>query len=1016
MAAQDLLDALIADLGAAQPERDDPRLDPVHAPLDDRDTTALLAGARALAARLRHYPLKAGEPIGDWSAYFPAGSREALAELVARDDGRVPPHLALLIAFLKLAARPQALLNGFAGAHLQFQMQRALGFRPRPPLPDRAHLVLELKKGATTVPVDESHVFSAGKDLAKVEQLFRPVRRALVGRARVQRLVTIARSGDDLRFAPVADSADGLGAPLASTEPRWPPFGRPGLPSAPVGFAVASATLRLAEGERQVQLVLRLAGLEAGIDAAALAASFEAHVSVPEGWSGPWPLSGSAAAGTVTLSFSLPADAPPLVDHDPAVHGQPFPAGLPVVQLLLRDGGPLRYAALSGLTLRSAQVVVRVTGVRGLVLENDQSALDPKKAFLPFGAQPVLGARFFIGCPEALAKRLTALSVRLVWQGAPADLEAWYAGYAGAWRLRDGVSATLGWQDASGVPRSTPPVTLLPRYAAATTLSIDAPGLAAPVRGLQALTLQSGGLAGLLQLQRERFRRPSLGAAQTAARTAGPTTAPTAAPRAGFVTVTLQEDLLHGEFRRASMTAATASTPGIVNEPYTPKVQDITLDYGAQSDQSGIDDPALASLTDTDLQFFHVDALGVAREHRWLATQRPWSAQGGVTLLPSHTAAGELLIGIDGLAGAAAGQELSLLLQVAEGSADPEAPAQTLQWSVLADNAWRTLGPGELVLDTTRALRSSGLVTVVLPRETSTEHTLAPAGLVWLRATVPAAPRAACDLVGVHANAIEVQFADQGNDPARLASPLPAGSLTKLKTAVAAIKSVAQPYASFGGALIEDDTALARRAAERLRHRNRALTGWDWERLVLQEFPQVYRAKCIPHASASSWLAAGHVMLVVVPDLRNRNAVDPLQPRVDLDTLERIREFVSARCGMQLRFTVRNPRYRAVQLDFKVRLRAGFGFAFYGAELNRALQQALSPWAFDSGAQLGFGGRIVRSELLDYVESLPYVDFVTDFHLAREGVAEDRAEIAPDAPDVILVSAAQHRIVELVDG
>ncbi|MFO7632927.1 MAG: hypothetical protein R6W76_10320, partial [Caldilinea sp.] len=519
---------------------------------------------------------------------------------------------------------------------------------------------------------------------------------------------------------------------------------------------------------------LRLAGMAgpgAGVDAASLAASFEAHVSGPEGWSGPWPLSGSGAGDTVTLSFSLPADAPALVDHDPAVHGQPFPAGLPVVQLLLRDGGPLRYAALTGLTLRSARVVVRAAGVRGLLLENDQSALDPKKAFLPFGAQPVAGARFFIGCPEALAKRLTALSVRLVWQGAPADLEAWYAGYASAWRLRDGVSATLGWQDASGVPRSTPPVTLLPRYAAATTLSIDAPGHAAPVRGLQALTLQSGGLAGLLQLRRERFRRPSLGAAQTfrkaAGSTAAPTAPPAAAPRAGFVTVTLQEDLLHGEFRRASMTAATATTPGVVNEPYTPNVQEITLDYGAQSDESRIDDPALASLTDTDVQFFHVDALGVAREQGWLATQRPWAPQGGVTLLPAHTAAGELLIGIGGLAGAAAGQELSLLLQVAEGSADPEAPAQTLQWSVLADNAWRTLGPGELMLDTTRGLRSSGLVTVVLPRETSTEHTLASAGLVWLRALVPAAPRAACDLVGVHANAVEVQFADQGNDPAR---------------------------------------------------------------------------------------------------------------------------------------------------------------------------------------------------------------------------------------------------------
>ena len=36
---------------------------------------------------------------------------------------------------------------------------------------------------------------------------------------------------------------------------------------------------------------------------------------------------------------------------------------------------------------------------------------------------------------------------------------------------------------------------------------------------------------------------------------------------------------------------------------------------------------------------------------------------------------------------------------------------------------------------------------------------------------------------------------------------------------------------------------------------------------------------------AGDWLDPGHVTLVVVPDLRQRNAVDPLQPKVDADTL-----------------------------------------------------------------------------------------------------------------------------------
>jgi hypothetical protein len=104
-----------------------------------------------------------------------------------------------------------------------------------------------------------------------------------------------------------------------------------------------------------------------------------------------------------------------------------------------------------------------------------------------------------------------------------------------------------------------------------------------------------------------------------------------------------------------------------------------------------------------------------------------------------------------------------------------------------------------------------------------------------------------------------------------------------------------------------------------------------------------------------------------------------------------------------------------VQVDFKLRLRAGNGLGFnvVQPQIDLALRQALSPWAFDRATTLGFGGRVLRSALLDFVEALPEVDFVTDFRLSLDGARDDVAEIVPDAPDVILVSAASHKIVEL---
>ena len=65
---------------------------------------------------------------------------------------------------------------------------------------------------------------------------------------------------------------------------------------------------------------------------------------------------------------------------------------------------------------------VEVQGLTTLALENDNGSLNPKKAFQPFGPQPVVGSRFLIGCPEAPSKTLDDLAVHLHWQGALADL------------------------------------------------------------------------------------------------------------------------------------------------------------------------------------------------------------------------------------------------------------------------------------------------------------------------------------------------------------------------------------------------------------------------------------------------------------------------------------------------------------------------------------------------------------------------------------------------------------------
>ena len=87
-----------------------------------------------------------------------------------------------------------------------------------------------------------------------------------------------------------------------------------------------------------------------------------------------------------------------------------------------------------------------------------------------------------------------------------------------------------------------------------------------------------------------------------------------------------------------------------------------------------------------------------------------------------------------------------------------------------------------------------------------------------------ASERSEGKLLDVKAQALRVTFSDRGNDTSFLAAPLPAGTIGKLVTPVVQVKSLNQPFETFGGRMREAPQAFRTRASERLRHKDRAIS------------------------------------------------------------------------------------------------------------------------------------------------------------------------------------------------
>ena len=313
-----------------------------------------------------------------------------------------------------------------------------------------------------------------------------------------------------------------------------------------------------------------------------------------------------------------------------------------------------------------------------------------------------------------------------------------------------------------------------------------------------------------------------------------------------------------------------------------------------------------------------------------------------------------------------------------------------VSWHYLASNNWLPFDAPTIV-DETNNLTRSGIVTVTLPKNITTGNTRADETLTWIKLVVDQNTDALCKLIAVRTNSAKAYFVQDLTKGIEYTSALLGSTISKPATPIASVKKTEQPYTSFGGRLRETDSGFYIRVSERLRHKHRAVAAWDYERLVLDYFPQIHKTKCINHTgfitgentgeTKYSEVLPGHVMVVTVPDLKGRLSANLLRPYTSQGLLEEIQQYLEKLTSPFVKLLVVNPQFEEVQFDFEVTFLPNYDITLYKKMLIDEIEQFLSPWAYESGRDIEFGGKIEKSVVLNFVEERSYVDFVTCFKM-----------------------------------
>jgi hypothetical protein len=823
---------------------------------------------------------------------------------------------------------------------------------------------------------------------------------------------------------------------------RWKTFGQGQLsaveapPSAGFGWALSSPLLVLTQGTRTIELTLafspekfdlkKIRSLLAPANQSTKAtfSPFQIQVSTATGWLEPaateirWKdnemgnypeLSANQGSDLVPLKalrFSLTLDKAqaPLTLPKQELHG--LNASWPVVRLMLkpvweenyRQTGRGRYVThyqtFRDLVLLRIHLGVKVDDFGSFRIQNDEGILDAKRPFEPFGLNPSTGSRFYLGHSELASKKLDELSFKIEWLAPPKDLSIHYRNYLDT-DIKDNASFKAQISEVDHrqlIPFSDPqPLFEMPDAQKLRELRLvrkiqpAPPGSPPATNILLSDDLRDWSCYLQWELQSPDFQHQAY---------------PT-------VAIKRSVEMAAALVREPSKVTAEAFQ---VNPPYTPRIKRLTLGY--TSTEKIILEPE--GKTSGGGKAFHLHPFGYR-------AVEPEVGPPGCRFLPEYNFEGELFLGLTKVRPP---QNLALLFQMAEGSADPDLTPEPVQWSYLSANRWFPLHRGNILLDATRGLINSGIIEFALPP--AEPSTLLSPSLYWIRAAVLTNSHTVCDTIAIHAQAVAATFENRNNAPDHLSTPLSANRITDLVNRQPMILGLRQPYTSFGGDNEESDQQFYVRVSERLRHKQRAVTQWDYERLVLEHFPQIYKVKCLTADLSARPEDHGQVEVVVVPDIRNRLPFDPFEPKAATDLIADIESYLKDKTSSFARVKVRNARYLPVKVRLGVRFHSGKDEGFYQKQLNEELNRFLSPWAYQEGADLVFGEKIFANSIINFVDQRPYVDFVAELKLfiSEDGktfrpVPVSGSEgyyVAAGRPDGVLVAARQHEFDLISEG
>lgn len=932
------------------------------------------------------------------------------------------PHIGLLLSFLHLYDYVKADLNLISKQHLELYFKNILQQRPRKIIPKKMFVSVQINQNSRLVNLESGQYIIAGQDEEGVEIVYKTDDSVSLNNIQVSHLTTnyVSRNINfdfSSRFKLVSGvytkthcseiseveefNENDLTFSTLGEDQTFKTSQFQTMQDTEIGFAVSSSVLSMSRSNREIDfnfcfsadsikylsnLIIDIANNKSLSEEKIFDEIFsnaflikysseeewidvkEYRVIYPEDWS----------LGEICVSLKLDKKYPSIDNYDEEVHEAKLDAKAPVFLFKLNNNNfYFAYSFLYEMELSKIDIDVKVENLKNIKALNDTGELDINAEFEILGSTPKPGDSILIGAHELFCKKVDELGLSWDYSNLPIgyeNLEDYFKEYNRGIKDLDYQIELSALSDFTFNRNGAKKFTF-------EMFELSEEGDLLKSRNIEAVDVEKLKLKPNYNLKEEDLEN------YTNDQETGFLKLELMNPPVGFgfdIFSTVYDEAV----AKATAKSLKEKKPDVAVEtpkdPFAPMAKNLTINYKAST--SLFFEQTLAGQNDYQENngFFLISSNGI---------NQTFSEEGinNLNLVPHFPFEGEIIIGLQNITPP---QNLSILIEIQKSENADYKFSRKLEWQYLSFNGWKSFRPTEIINDGTLNLIKTGIITLRIPQDIKNESELFDnSEAFYIKASSKTKADQFSLIKSIHANAV-VATEFIADDTIEETKHLPKGTAESFKEEIEGVLSVYQPLSTFAGSNRESEMEFFYRVSELLRHKNRPVTKRDFEKFTLIKFQWLSYVRCFFEKDPSNNNELTNVRLLCMKKIQSDQNIEEV--KLSQADMFEIKQYISKYISPFVNIEIINPNFEDIWIKAKIKflnISGGAGVA----KLNLDLFHYICPWTKTDVQEIRLANKIGKSEIFNYIKSLPYVEFITAFSVVHIKNTADGQKIAFDS-------------------